>query len=93
MKGWSSQSILLETLATPEGRRWDVNPDGKISILDNKPTWTRIDLFMEGVLPETVYEEIDGRIDQECRRQDADRRAKRNLSKRTRASERSRSTD
>jgi hypothetical protein len=69
--------LYTEILAVSEREYWDRGADGKSRKRKNMPTWTKIDLLKEDALmSDEMLQEIDARIDQACRVEDAARRAK-----------------
>jgi hypothetical protein len=72
-KGWPGQGYHMEILALPDGSGWEPDADGKYIRVD-QPYWTRVNLFDDGILPQEFYDAISDQIDEDCRRQDGERR-------------------
>jgi predicted flap endonuclease-1-like 5' DNA nuclease len=70
-------AMKIEVLAFLEGDWLQVGDDGKLHEVEEgeRHEWTRLDLMKPGVLPEQVWNEIEDRFDEICRKEDATRRA------------------
>jgi hypothetical protein len=75
IKGWPHDTMHMEVLAVLEGEFWKPGPDGNLRECES-PVWTKVDLLDDGVLTNEVMKEIDDRIDEMCRQEDAARRAR-----------------
>lgn len=80
IKSCPGHGMYIEVLAILEGEVWETGTDGKLHQRDNSPVWTRIDLFEDGVIPQEIFADIEDRIDQKCKQEDALRRAHRSRS-------------
>jgi hypothetical protein len=71
-------AMKIEVLAFLEGEWLQFGDDGKLHEVEDgeRYEWTRLDLLEAGVLPEEVWNEIDDRIDDICRKEDAGHRAR-----------------
>lgn len=79
-QGWEGSVVGLEILAIPEGERWTSGPNGQMIREKNTPTWTKVDIFAEGILTPEIWEMIDTAIDEKCREEDKERRKEHRLS-------------
>jgi len=74
MPGWGSSSYHFEVLVVPTGGQVIVGRRVLRNRRKVKPCWTTIDLVVDGLLPDAVDDDVFDRIDEDARRQDAQRR-------------------
>jgi hypothetical protein len=76
MRGFPGDQMHAEILKVSTRQHWDTGEDGVSRKRKSLPTWEPISLLNEGVLmTEEMLEELDERIDQICRKEDAKRRS------------------
>jgi hypothetical protein len=79
-EGWPGDCMHVEVFSGLEREVWVPGPDGELHPRDKSPQWRQFDLtdlFEDGVAPPELLGEIEDRIDEMARREDAIRRASR----------------
>jgi hypothetical protein len=71
--GPEAYSFIIEVSAVPDRGGWQVGTDGALR-RPPQSRWATFNLLDDGILPESVIEHFESLIDDDARRQDADRR-------------------
>lgn len=72
--GWEHQSIRIEVLANPDNEIWVFNEQRNCVKGGNEPRWLDLPIMERGILPASVWKEIEGRVEERCRTEDIIRR-------------------
>lgn len=76
MFGWAGSWMHFEVFVSPESER---DENGVRRKIEPRPTWEKIDLVIEGLLPNELWDRLEEQIDSECHRIDAENRKRAGL--------------